>query len=107
MTLVVVTMTVLWELKLFDVVFAATNVQGGVSSAADVLGLQMFRFGFATIPPEYNLAATVATILTFLTLISSAWLFRRMVLGKSQRRGTLLRLLVRPIVRAIRRRTPS
>src|SRR3989454_7201168 len=45
-TLTVVTMTILWELKLFDIVFAATNPNGGVGGAADVLALQMFRYAF-------------------------------------------------------------
>jgi len=110
MTIVVITLTVLWELKLFDVVFAATNTQGGVSSAADVLALQMFRYGFASIPPSYNLAATVATILTLLTLLSSAWLFRRMVMGdkrlaKSGLFTGLVPRLLRPIRKALHRRS--
>jgi multiple sugar transport system permease protein len=103
MTIVVITMTVLWELKLFDVVFAATNTQGGVSSAADVLAMQMFRYAFASIPPSHNLAATVATILTLLTLLSSAWLFRRMVTGGKPERPGLFLGLVSRIVRPIRR----
>lgn len=96
MTVVVITMTILWELKLFDVVFAATNPTGGPFGTADVLALQMFRYAFASTSPRYNLAATVATILTLLTLLSSAWLFRRMVLGGTRRRAM-------PLLRAVRR----
>lgn len=97
MTIVVITMTVLWELKLFDVVYAATNTQGGVSSAADVLALQMYRYAFASTSPQYNQAATVATILTLLTLVSSAWLFRRMVLGGKRTRPNLVDLIRRAL----------
>lgn len=75
-TLVVVTMTILWELKLFDIVIAATNPQGGVGGAADVLALQMFRYMTRGGAPE--LAAVVATLLTLLTLAATAWLVRRL-----------------------------
>lgn len=75
-TLVVVTMTILWELKLFDIVIAATNPAGGPGGAADVLALQMFRYGFGRL--QFELAATVATILTLLTLLATVWLLRRL-----------------------------
>lgn len=88
-TLVVVTMSVLWELKIFDIVIAATNRQGGVSGAADVLALQMFRYAFVASPRLYNQAAVVATLLTLLTLIFSAWMFRRMILGSKRKGGWL------------------
>ncbi len=82
MTLVILTMTLLWELKIFDIVFVATNVLGGPSigpgsGAADVLALQMYRYGF--IDRNLALGATVATILTFLTLLAAAWMVRYMV----------------------------
>jgi len=98
-TLVVVTMTLLWELKLFDIVIAAADPGGGVSGAADVLALQMFRYGFVNIPRQYNEAAVVATLLTFLTLVIAGSLFRRILLGapKKKRRfhlvGGLRRML--------------
>lgn len=75
-TLVVVTMTILWELKLFDIVIAATNAAGGVGGAADVLALQMFRYEFRD--GETELAATVATLLTLLTLLAVAAMLRRL-----------------------------
>lgn len=99
MTLVVVTMTVLWELKIFDLVIAATNPQGGGSGAADVLALQMFRYAFVALPARYNDAAVVATLLTLLTLVIATWTFRRMVLGRGK--GTLwpkLREVIRRVV---------
>jgi multiple sugar transport system permease protein len=75
-TLVIVTMTVLWELKLFDIVIGATNQQGGVGGAADVLALQMYRY-FATV--DYSSAAVVATLLTIFTFIVSISLFRELL----------------------------
>jgi multiple sugar transport system permease protein len=84
-TLVVVTMTLLWELKLFDLVIAAADTSGGVSGAADVLALQMFRYGFVSIPRQYNEAAVVATLLTFLTLLIAGALFRRILLGQPKK----------------------
>ncbi len=75
-TLIVVTMTLLYELKIFDIVIAATNVRGGVAGAGDVLALQMYRLGFVNVPFEPNLAAAVATLLTFLTLIVTIWTLR-------------------------------
>ena len=75
-TLVVVTMTLLYELKIFDLVIAATNVRGGVAGAGDVLALQMYRLGFVNVPFELNLAAAVATLLTLLTLIATVWTLR-------------------------------
>jgi len=102
-TIVVITMTILWELKLFDIVFAAANVRGGVSSAADVLALQMYREAFATTSPNYNRAATIATFLTFLTLVTSVWLFRRMVLGEQRLSKGVLRKIAGPLIRRIRR----
>lgn len=77
MTLVIVTMTVLWELKLFDIVIGATNPSGGVGGAADVLALQMFRYGFVDL--SFERAAVVATILTGLTLVALVFLVRRLV----------------------------
>src|SRR2546425_4891489 len=91
MTLVVVTMTVLWELKLFDLVFAATGRGGGVIGAADVLALQMYRYAFVALPARYNHAAVVATLLTFLTLICASFSFRRMILGPARGPGLLQR----------------
>ena len=97
-TLTVVTMTILWELKLFDIVFAATNPNGGVGGAADVLALQMFRYAF--IASNFNDAAVVATLLTGLTLLVSAWMFKRIIIGKSKNAGRLQRAIRRLWARA-------
>src|SRR5256712_11420908 len=45
-TLVIVTMTILWELKLFDIVIGATNQQGGAGGAPAEPGLPMCRVFF-------------------------------------------------------------
>ena len=75
-TLVIVTMTILWELKLFDIVIGATNAKGGTGGAADVLALQMYRY-FSEI--RYNYASVVATLLTIFTLIVAVVLFRKLL----------------------------
>jgi multiple sugar transport system permease protein len=63
-TTVVVTMTILWELKIFDIVYVAT--MGGPGGASNVLALQMYFYAFRQF--DFNKASVVATILMFLTL---------------------------------------
>ena len=79
MTIVVFTMSILWGLKIFDLVYGATNEYGGVGNAADVLGLQMFREAFVRLPASYGTAAAVATFLSLLTLVTTAMTIRYMV----------------------------
>ncbi|AKI98365.1 carbohydrate ABC transporter permease [Kosmotoga pacifica] len=66
-TVVVVTMTLLWELKIFDIVYVAT--MGGPGGASNVLALQMYMYGFR----EWNFgkAAVVAVLITLSTLIAA------------------------------------
>lgn len=78
-TLVVIVMTLLWELKIFDVVFAATNPDGGPLGAADVLALQMWRYGF--VQRDVGRATVVASILSLTTLAATLAIVRRMVKG--------------------------
>ena len=78
MTLVIVTLTILWELKIFDIVFAAVGAGGGVGNAGDVLALQMYRYAFIDL--RFEAAAVVATLLTILTLVATVWLIRRLVI---------------------------
>ena len=99
-TLVVVTMTVLWELKIFDIVYAATNPNGGVGNAADVLALQMWRYAFRA--GNYAEAAVVATLLTGLTLLVASFMFHRMVVG--MRGGGKRPSLLARVLRIVRRR---
>ncbi len=77
MTLVVITMTLLWELKIFDIVWAAVGESGGPGGASNVLALQMYIWAFRSF--DFNRAAAVATILTALTLVVSVWMIRYMV----------------------------
>jgi multiple sugar transport system permease protein len=63
-TLTVVAMTILWDLKIFDIVYAST--QGGPGGASTVLALLMYEY-FARLM-NYSMSATVATILTIITI---------------------------------------
>lgn len=100
-TIVVVTMTLLWELKLFDIVIGATNAEGGIRGAGDVLALQMFRYAFVAIPPQFAEAAVVATVLTLLTLVVAAGLFRRMLLGPGK--GSMIKSIGKYVRKVIGR----
>lgn len=63
-TLTVVAMTILWDLKIFDIVYVST--QGGPGGASTVLALLMYEY-FARLG-DYAMSATVATILTIITI---------------------------------------
>lgn len=65
-TITVVTMTILWELKIFDFVFSSTR--GGPGGATNVLALQIYFDYFFTIPSRPDLACSLASILTLITL---------------------------------------
>lgn len=67
-TEVVVTMTFLWDLKIFDVVYAAT--MGGPGGASNVLALQMYFYAFREF--NWNNAAVVACVLMLLTTLVAA-----------------------------------
>lgn len=71
-TVVVITMTLLWELKVFDIVYVAT--MGGPGGASNVLALQMYTYAFRAL--DFNRSAVVAVILTLLTLSVGLSLFR-------------------------------
>jgi multiple sugar transport system permease protein len=74
-TLVVMVMTILYELKIFDVIYVAVGSGGG--GGADVLALQMYRYGFLV--RDSGRAAVVASLLTIMTLLSTLVVLRRMV----------------------------
>ena len=76
-TIVVVSMTLLWELKIFDIVFVAFGGGRGPGQAGNVLSLQTWLYAFRF--DEYNSAAVVATFLTAFTLVVSVWMIRYMV----------------------------
>jgi multiple sugar transport system permease protein len=71
-TIVVVTMTLLWELKVFDIVYVAT--MGGPGGASNVLALQMYLYAFRAM--DFNRSAVVAVLLTMSTLLVSLPLLR-------------------------------
>jgi multiple sugar transport system permease protein len=79
-TSVVIAMTLLYEIKIFDIVYAAT--MGGPGGASMVLSLQMYFYAFRRL--DFNLASAVATLLTFFTLIVSIWLVRQSLKGEKK-----------------------
>jgi multiple sugar transport system permease protein len=87
-TIVIVTMTLLWELKIFDIVllwelkiFDIVWViqQGGPGGASNVMALDMFLDAFFTIPPSFGTASAIATMLTIMTFGFAAYMVNRMV----------------------------
>jgi len=74
-TLTVITMTILWELKIFDIVYVATL--GGPGGASNVLALLMYHIAFRQF--DLNSAAVVATFLTLLTLLVTIGMTKYMV----------------------------
>jgi len=76
-TIVVVTMSVLWVLKIFDIVYVATL--GGPGKTSTVLALEMYLDAFFKIPPNYGTAAALATILTLITLGVAVYVVKYMV----------------------------
>lgn len=72
-TVVVVVMTVIWDLKIFDLVYAATL--GGPGGASNILALQMWRYAFQQF--NFNYAAVVAVLLFVITVIVAIPLVRR------------------------------
>ncbi len=71
-TVVVVTMTLLWELKIFDIVYVAT--MGGPGGTSNVLALQMYLYAFREWDP--GKAAVVAVLITLFTLLAAIPLIR-------------------------------
>ncbi|MGQ4833962.1 MAG: carbohydrate ABC transporter permease [Candidatus Asgardarchaeia archaeon] len=74
-TLVVVVMSVLYELKIFDIIFVATR--GGPGAASMVLALLMYIYGFVAF--KVNLASALAVLLTLLTLPPAIWIAKTAV----------------------------
>jgi len=76
-TIVIVTMTTLWELKIFDIVWVIQR--GGPGSASNVMALDMYMDAFFNIPPNFGTAAAIATILTILTFGVASYMVYQMV----------------------------
>jgi multiple sugar transport system permease protein len=73
-TIVVVTMTVLWELKIFDIVYVVTR--GGPGGASDVLAYEMYNTTF--FGRNFPAGSTIAVILTLMTVGFAAYMVNRM-----------------------------
>jgi multiple sugar transport system permease protein len=73
-TLVVVTMTLLWELKVFDIIYALT--QGGPGDASKVLAYIMYIEAFQAW--NFGTAAAISVILFVMTFGFAAYLVSRM-----------------------------
>ncbi len=71
-TITVVSMSLLWELKVFDMVYTATG--GGPGGSSTVLALRMYSLAFRALDP--NKSAVIATLMTVLTLAIGIWLAR-------------------------------
>lgn len=74
--LTVFVLTILWDLKLFDIVYASTG--GGPGGSSTVLALIMYQyFIYASRYGGYGRSAAVAVILTIITLIpASIYIYR-------------------------------
>lgn len=77
-TLIVIVMSVLYELKIFDIIFVATG--GGPGASSNVLALLMYRYAFVAF--KSNQAAVIATLLTLLTLPAAIWIAKTAVKRK-------------------------
>ena len=74
-TMVVITLTVLWELKIFDIVYVATS--GGPGGASSVMAYDMYIQAF-TFPSDYGSASAIAVLLTLMTFGLAAYMVSRM-----------------------------
>jgi len=75
LNITVITMTILYDLKIFDIVFVASF--GGPGKASTVLAFEMWLQGFRHFNP--NGAAVIATLLTLLTLVVTIPMIRYVV----------------------------
>jgi multiple sugar transport system permease protein len=75
LNVVVITMTILYDLKIFDIVYIATF--GGPGKASTVLAFEMWLLAFRSF--QFNEAAVVAVLLTLLTLFVTIPMVRYMV----------------------------
>jgi multiple sugar transport system permease protein len=73
-SIVVVTMTVLWELKIFDIVYVVTR--GGPGGTSDVLAYEMYNVAF--FGGNYAAGSAIAVLLTLMTIGFAAYMVTRM-----------------------------
>jgi multiple sugar transport system permease protein len=78
-TIVAITMTLLWELKIFDIVWVIQ--QGGPAGGSMVMSVLMYLTAFVNPPSraDFNVASAIATLLTVITFGFAAYLVNRMV----------------------------
>ena len=74
-TRVVVIMTIIWELKIFDIIYASTG--GGPGGSSNVMALEMYQKAFRFF--EFGEGTAIAAILTALTIIPIAAMVRNSV----------------------------
>ncbi|MGB9622268.1 MAG: carbohydrate ABC transporter permease [Candidatus Bathyarchaeia archaeon] len=79
-TTVVILMTVMWVLKIFDIVYVVTG--GGPGGSSTVLAMIMYMYFASSL--EYHKAAAVAVILALLTLIPAYWYIRIVLKGERE-----------------------
>jgi multiple sugar transport system permease protein len=76
-TVVVITMTLLWELKIFDIVWVIQ--QGGPAGGSMVMAVLMYLMAFVHLPNNFHTASAIATMLTVVTFGFAAYLVYKMV----------------------------
>jgi multiple sugar transport system permease protein len=69
---IIVIMTVIWETKLFDIVYSSTL--GGPGRATSVMALEMYLTAFRYF--EYGKGTAIATLLTLMTIIPIIFMVR-------------------------------
>ncbi len=74
-TYVIIAMSLIWELKLFDIVYASTG--GGPGGATNVLSLEMYRTTFKYL--EEGKGASIAVFMMLLCIIPIGFLIRNHV----------------------------
>ncbi len=79
-TSVIVLMTIIWELKLFDLVYASTG--GGPGNSTNVMALEMYLTAFKFNNPGKGMA--IAVILTLITLVPISFSVRQTLSPQSE-----------------------
>lgn len=74
-TIIVVIMSLMWVLRVFDIVYVATF--GGPGESSTVLGLLIYLNTFYKIPPDIGLASALATFLILISLPISIFLMKQ------------------------------
>ena len=81
-TIVVVVMTMLWDLKIFDIVYVSTL--GGPGGSSNVMALVMYLYFARAL--DYGRSAATSVILALITLIPGAWFIKQVVKSGKEKR---------------------